>query len=107
MEDEDEDEHGCFHVIPVGDIREHDTSGPYCPCMPLISPNGKCMHNAYDKREVGEVGRLALYTLGAALADHEHTWTDEERWCFEHLDHILSMHWPAKASEERQPRPFD
>lgn len=107
MRDEDEDDEGQMHVVPCNDTHEHDTSGPLCPCMPLVSPNGKLVHNAYDRREVGEVGRLALYALGEALADHDHEWTDSERWCFEHLDHILSLHWPAKPSEESKPLPFD
>lgn len=88
---------GRNHVVPSNDLREHvvEPDG-LCPCMPR-EVGGIIVHNAYDRRETGEVCRLALDLLGRALADHGHTWTPQEREAFEHAQHILAIHWPAKT----------
>lgn len=86
------------HVSPINDTREHVLNGDPCPCMPRQLP-GCVVHNSYDGRETGEVCRKAIDTLGSALADHGHTWTDEERDAYEHAIAILDMHWPARAKE--------
>jgi hypothetical protein len=85
------------HVEPLGDEREHVTSGELCPCMPMVleqEGGGRVIrHNSYDGREIGEVCAKALYLLGVALANHSHTWTPEERDAFEHAEAVLRMHY--------------
>lgn len=85
------------HVFPNNDLRDHVTDGDPCPCMPRTLEDGELIvHNSYDRRETGEVCRKALDLLGAALADHGHTWTPEQRDAYDHALLILNMHWPEK-----------
>ena len=44
------------HVVPVNDLREHDTSGTPCWCD-AIEDDGVVIHNAMDERETYEEGR--------------------------------------------------
>lgn len=91
-----------IQVVPLGDLREHvqDPRG-LCPCMPRLREDPPVVvHNAYDGRETGEVGRKALRLLSLALAVHGHQWTDEERDAFEHAWLVLDMHWPPKVAED-------
>lgn len=90
----------------MNDVRGHVTNGDPCPCLPRVLEDTCFVHNSYDRRETGEVGRHALAVLGVALANHGHTWTDVEREAFEHASLILDMHWPAKPSEKPLQRPF-
>lgn len=98
-----------FHVTPNNDLREHvlDPDGA-CPCLPRRGPDWegtpRWVHNSYDRREVGEVCRLALDRLGVELANREHEWTPEQRDAYEHAVHLLDMHWPAKPSEPKMHR---
>lgn len=94
----------ALHVVPLGDQHQHDTSsGPLCPCMPFcVTSDGQravVLHTAYDRREVGELCRLAMGLLGAALGQHGHVWTTTERHAYDHAMHVLSIGWPPKASE--------
>lgn len=87
------------HVIPVNDIRDHVEDGIYCPCMPR--EDGQVItHNSYDGREIGEVCRRALDTLGSALAEHNHQWSDELRSAYEHAIAVLDMHYPVEYDDD-------
>ena len=46
-----------LHVIPLGDVREHETSNE-CWCKPQDSASepGIWVHNALDEREAYETG---------------------------------------------------
>lgn len=89
-----------MHVYPERDLRAHVTNGDPCPCLPRMLDDGAVIvHNSYDARETGETCRDALNRLGVALAEHRHTWTNEERMAYEHAMAILDMHWPARAEE--------
>lgn len=50
---------GSIHVVPVDDLKEHNTFSDYCKCEPRIEwqPNGHriVVHNSYDGREFFEV----------------------------------------------------
>lgn len=42
------------HVIPLGDLYEHEDS-LFCPCSPYPEDDGRVIvHNAWDGREVDE-----------------------------------------------------
>lgn len=51
-----------FHIVPVNDLVEHDTSGNECVCGPSSEPvfreDGSCgwliVHNSLDGREAHE-----------------------------------------------------
>lgn len=46
-----------YHVLPVDDIKEHNSSGQYCRCQPEIRQESEgtlVIHNAYDGREFFE-----------------------------------------------------
>lgn len=47
-----------WHVLPVGDIKEHSETGIACDCNPKLEkqPNGDfiVVHKSYDRREVNE-----------------------------------------------------
>lgn len=48
-----EDDIPSWHIVPVGDIKEHVNS-PYCWCEPVIDPCSDGLlyiHNALDGRE--------------------------------------------------------
>ncbi len=40
-----------LHVVPLGDLREHDDSAE-CWCRPTIDDEGVCIHNSLDGREL-------------------------------------------------------
>lgn len=85
-----------IHTYPENDLRDHDTShGTLCPCLPRTKEGGMLIvHNAYDGRECGEVFTDLLRLLQAALGEHRHEWTDQERDAVQHAQHLVSMHWP-------------
>jgi len=85
-----------IHVAPVNDIFDHVTDGDPCPCLPRLCGN-VLVHNSYDGRETGEACRKAIDLMGKALADHHHTWTDEERDAYEHAIAVLNTHWPTES----------
>ncbi len=41
---------GDLHVVPVGDLREHEALGT-CWCKPRESELGLWVHNSMDRRE--------------------------------------------------------
>lgn len=82
-----------YHVAPPNDLREHESS-MLCPCLPIVR-YGVCVHNSYDRREVGEVCRRALHTLASALGHENHDWTECEFELLDHAVELLNMHWPA------------
>lgn len=46
-----------YHVIPVGDLKEHNSDGKLCHCKPRLEKEGDgwvVIHNAYDGREFFE-----------------------------------------------------
>lgn len=49
--------HLLHHVVPVNDLREHDTIG-YCWCNPEVDDDLVVIHNSMDERESYEQGRL-------------------------------------------------
>lgn len=87
---------GDEYVHPIDDLRGHEVHSALCPCLPRVIERGTfrhVIHNSYDGREVGEVCSKALDMLGVALADHGHTWTDEQREAYENARHVLEMHY--------------
>ncbi len=88
---------GDHHVTPENDLRGHIWNGDPCPCMPRRRGH-IVIHNAYDKREVGEAIRRALGHLGKALANYGHNWSDDDRDSFEHLELLALLHWPEKRN---------
>lgn len=92
-----------IHIAPIGDLREHVTSGEPCPCMPRHRDRhlheGSIVHLSYDGRETGDVCRRVLDMLGLALGGHGHTWSPELREAYEHALALLNMHWPGKPNE--------
>lgn len=113
-----------IHCYPLDDIREHVIDGSPCPCMPskvspspVIEEDGSASmpddshsvirHNSYDGREVGEVCRRALFRMGVALSDHDHTWSSDERDAFEHAIDVLEMHWPEPDGHRPRPEWWD
>ena len=46
---------GKPHVVPVGDLRDHDTDKP-CWCKAIEDENGVVVHNSMDGREKFETG---------------------------------------------------
>lgn len=48
----------AIHVIPVDDLKPHNTCSDYCKCCPRVEqqPNGNrlIIHNSYDGREFFE-----------------------------------------------------
>ena len=86
------------HVLPQADERDH-VSDVMCPCMPKVMDDGMVRHNSYDGREIGEVCRLALDSLGKALVDEGHEWTDEERDQYEHAVMLLNTKYPPTREE--------
>lgn len=91
-----------IHVLPVNDIRQHVMDGLFCPCMPRLDATGNIIkHNSYDRREVGEVCRLALDRLGIALANIDHEWSADEREAYDHAIYLLDLHWPKKPTEPK------
>lgn len=46
-----------YHVYPLNDFREHDTSGVKCWCNPTIDEYEVVIHNSMDRREEYEQGR--------------------------------------------------
>lgn len=90
----DEPESAPIHVVPENDTHQHETS-TLCSCMPLTRDEGRVViHNSFDRREVGEVLKLALDTLGIALTNLGHVWSAMERELFDHAQHLLVIHWP-------------
>ncbi len=87
-----------IHIYPLNDLRDHDTTDALCPCMPRVidpephpdddDPTFPCRtiirHNSYDGREFGNVIRVALDSLGVALADHHHQWSSALRDSYDH-----------------------
>lgn len=50
------------HRIPIGDIRQHDTS-VHCPCNPRLIEGDRedlCLHSAFDNREIVIAAELAM-----------------------------------------------
>lgn len=43
---------GDVHVVPVGDLVEHDTDGPGCVCVPRVEP---------VQREDGTIGYILVH----------------------------------------------
>lgn len=50
------------HVVPVGDLREHDSS-PECWCGPMPDDEEPCVyvHRSMDQRELYEAGEMRLH----------------------------------------------
>lgn len=48
-----------IHVVPVNDLREHETDGKKCWCKPRLSTENEniIIHNSMDRREEYENGR--------------------------------------------------
>lgn len=46
-----------WHIIPVNDLREHDTEGGTCWCCPEYDEDDDLyIHNSLDEREKYETG---------------------------------------------------
>lgn len=60
-----------WHVFPLNDLKEHDTSGGIvrlCHCQPKVEQYGEgfvVIHNSYDGREITENAVDALNKDGA------------------------------------------
>ncbi len=51
-----------YHVYPIDDLREHDTSGDReCWCRPELNEFGCWLHHAMDQREKYERGELKYH----------------------------------------------
>jgi len=48
-----------YHIIPIGDLREHEASLK-CWCRPQEAEDSVYVHHAMDKREDYETGKLRL-----------------------------------------------
>lgn len=48
--------HLLTHVVPMNDLREHDTDG-FCWCNPTVDDDLVVIHNSMDERETYEEGR--------------------------------------------------
>ncbi|WEF34870.1 hypothetical protein [Pseudoduganella chitinolytica] len=55
-----EDEDGAVHVMPLGDMHEHETSCD-CWCGPQEDEYGVVVHNSFDGREDYEVGSRKVH----------------------------------------------
>lgn len=49
-----------LHVIPLGDLREHEVT-ENCWCKPTVDDLNVCKHNSLDQREKYESGELRLH----------------------------------------------
>ena len=58
---------GSRHVLPLGDLIEHDTSTT-CPCKPQRLPDGQILHPSLDLREYAEPDHVDPLTLPLATA---------------------------------------
>jgi hypothetical protein len=95
---------GQVHVFPERDLREHDTSsGVLCPCLPRLDPEDPnvVLHNSYDAREVGDVMRDALLSLGEALVDLRYPFSKEQYELVRRAFDLLERHWPVHHEQER------
>lgn len=45
------------HVVPVEDMRTHDTDSENCWCSPHVEHDGTIVHNSLDGREAFETGQ--------------------------------------------------
>lgn len=53
------------HVYPLNDLREHETAGAQCPCMPTPLDDGMVIvHNSFDGREILERARVSAFVDG-------------------------------------------
>lgn len=50
-----------WHIIPVGDLKPHDTDGSECWCLPEYDEEDDIyVHNSLDGREKYETGERKL-----------------------------------------------
>ena len=61
-----------WHIVPVNDLKPHNTNSEFCSCQPSVADSGHSVtitHNAYDGREFAEADELAeLKRLAAEKA---------------------------------------
>lgn len=53
-----------WHLVPVNDLREHETNGLRCWCKPELEEEKDgtiVVHNALDGREQYETGELKVH----------------------------------------------
>ncbi len=51
-----------YHVYPIDDLRDHDTSGAAeCWCKPEQNEFGCWVHHSMDQREKYETGELRMH----------------------------------------------
>jgi hypothetical protein len=57
--EDDDDEEGQTHIVPINDTREHDISAE-CWCHPVPDEEDETIfvHNSADLRELCEPGRV-------------------------------------------------
>lgn len=47
------------HLMPVDDLREHEFTAA-CACKPEVDDDGMVIHNAFDERELIELGKRRI-----------------------------------------------